>query len=167
MPPRKRKRTTYKKPEPFDYKAVKLECPYTGAEQAVEYDDNLGQRNGFYLAGGANMALPFLTKESALEACPDLVCKYTGVGLKLRENPATGLWHLQGAFNNDTRFTNLETAVYMASLRLGSSDLPFPVKVKVEVKEKEAPAPNPFEDKKGLHDVDEVVKDVLAREDEE
>jgi hypothetical protein len=151
-------RTPPAAPEP----PKQLTCPYTGVEQHVVEDTNLGRTHGFHLSAGLDLTTPFLSEEDALKACPDMTCRYTGEQIDLVEEK--GLWRFPDAFSPSRRFLTEYEAQYQGSMRMGRSVLGLsePKRPKVVLTERERPE-NPFEDFKDRPDLTPAVNEVLER----
>ena len=121
----------------------KLTCPYTGREMTPEYDEDT-RTSGWFLSGGLDMSIPFLTKEDLYMAnlarrgkpniAQSLKCAYTG-------NPLTavqrdGLWYAEGdKFCPLARQSSKPHMIWQAAHRNGKAPSfpePEPIKVVLE-----------------------------------
>lgn len=151
------------RPVPTEQEAPKaLTCPYTGVEQHVVEDTNLGRAHGYHLSAGLDLTVPFLSEEDALKACPEMTCRYTGEQIDLVEEK--GLWRFPDAFSPAKRFLTEYEARYQGSMRMGISVLGLsePKRPKIVLAERERPE-NPFEDYKDRPDLTPAVDEVLER----
>jgi len=129
------------KPEP------NLSCPYTGRDMVPEYDDDT-RTPGWYLSGGLDMAIPFMSKEELYVAntsrlgkkniAQSLKCAYTGAPLKAVEE--RGLWYAvpqdlknTELFSVSRRHSSKERMLWLCSHRNGKApDFPEPRSVVVQ-----------------------------------
>jgi hypothetical protein len=118
-----------------------LSCPYTGRDMVPVYDDDT-RNSGWYLSGGLDMGVPFLSKEELYVAntsrlgrkniAQSLKCAYFGTLLKAVED--RGLWYavpqdLQNTelFSTTTRHSSKERLLWLCSHRSGKApDFPEP-----------------------------------------
>jgi len=137
-----------------------IKCPYTGVVQDIVLDDALGRRNGYHLNCGLDLTLPFLSKQDAIDACPESVCRYTGKPITLTELQP-GLWHYPDAYSPAKRWYTEQHARYYGSMRKGRSFEKKPETAKISVKEREAPPPDPFADVRARPDIGPLVHEAL------
>ena len=123
-----------------------LTCPYTGNEMVVAECDDL-RDPGFYLKGGFDPELPFLSEEAAIkalrrrkgkdDAVTRLVCPYTGKPLQVIHRNGPNLWQVAGEFFSPSkRYQYKEDLLYDVSIRGGRKPkFERPERTRVEVKE--------------------------------
>jgi len=122
-------------------------CPYTGQTLVAVYDDDT-KHSGWYLVGGLDMSIPFMTKEELYVAntsrmgrkniAQSLKCAYFGTPLKAVEN--RGLWYAvpvdlvnTSMFTTSERHASKDKLLWLLSHRNGiAPDFkePKPVEVK-------------------------------------
>jgi len=104
-------------------------CPYTGNKMEVVHCDDL-RHPGFYLKGGLDPRLPFVSEEMAMtamrmrkgvkNAVKALVCPYTAKPLKLLHRKQEELWYVVGDFFSPGTLYNFEQdLLYDMSFRGG------------------------------------------------
>jgi len=133
-----------------------LKCPYTGEEQVPVYDDDT-RSAGWYLSGGANISVPFISKADA-QRYP--VCLHTGTVLSPVRKGA--VYYLPGAYDTTARYPSKEECLYHGSFRNGKTQRRKPARVQsVEVRE---PRPDPFADRRRVSTdaIDQRLEEVLA-----
>ena len=125
-----------------------LVCPYTGSLMVVAHCDDL-RAPGFYLTGGFDPSVPFLseldahaalrTRKGKPEAVKQLACPYTGKALKVlvRRGRSADLWYIcGGAFSPTTKYDFEEDLLYAASFRGGRKPgFPKPERASIVVAE--------------------------------
>lgn len=140
-----------------------LICPYTGNLMEVAHRDDL-RSPGFYLKGGFDPELPFLTEEDAIkalrmrkgkaDAVTRLVCPYTGKALKVVHRNGVGLWQIVGEFfSPNFPYQFEEDILYNASFRGGKKPkYEKPERETVRIIENFADQSNPAEGLGGTSD---------------
>ena len=104
-----------------------LTCPYTGRAMTPEYDEDT-RTSGWFLAGGLDMSVPFLTKEDLYMAnlarrgksniAQSLKCAYLGTPLVAVQRD--GLWYAEGdMFCPSTRQGSRPLMLWLCSHRNG------------------------------------------------
>lgn len=135
-----------------------LKCPYTGVTQEIVLDDTLGRRNGFHLNQGLDLTMPFLSREEAVAACPESVCRYTGQPIAVKE-VKPGLWGYPDAYCPSKRWYSRELAEYHGSMRHGTTFRKKPATIKLQ--EREAPPLDPFLDRKAAPDIAPLIHETM------
>lgn len=108
----------------------RLRCPYSGKKQTVRYEDRLLDA-GFYVDGGFDPAVGFVTKELAEAAlrcrngapgkAKQLKCPYTGNPITVEQGPG-GLWYATGDFFRPRQKREARTDVFrLVTMRGGKA----------------------------------------------
>lgn len=139
----------------------KLKCPYSGADLVIEFESDTMKHTGWYIKGGVDLGLPFLSAESAEAACPERKCRYTGKDLILTKIDGKNLWVFVGEIvSMQKAYPSEQHARYYAGMRNGRSFEKKPVEIKVgEVRERVS---DPFEDKRDSS-VDAIVEEKVDK----